>query len=219
MKNTLFVSLCIAVFAVTGFADIPGPRKSPKPTPQTVVVNTKTPDPTPAPGPKGSLAEYNGIIRVVFDRTGKLDVPVLEVRQSAVEKLLASNHEDGVIENMAAAPARAFSPTQTIVSGTLFSVAFIVGGIWIFRSKGTSKTAAGVLLGAALGAGTIVLANSPPPSVVTLTSRVFNKNTTVYGYAKNKVKIKLVEEREYINGDARDDVVLIVPNADKEGDE
>ena len=219
MKRIFFAILCAAVFCVHAFADVPGPRKSPKPTPQSTVTTTKTPDPTPAPGPKGALAEYNGVIRVVFDRTGKVDVPVLEVRQSAVERLLASNHEGGVIENVAAAPARAFSPAQTIVSGTLFSLAFVIGGIWIFRSKGSSKTAAGVLLGAALGAGTIALANSPPPSLVTLTSRVFNKNTMVYGYAKNKVKIKLVEEREYISGDARDDVVLIVPNPDKEGEE
>jgi hypothetical protein len=219
MKRIIFAILCTAVFCVHAFADIPGPNKRPRPTPKSTVSVTKTPEPTPAPGPKGSLAEYNGVIRVVFDRTGKIDVPVLEVRQSAVERLLASNLEGGVIENIAAAPARAFSPLQTIVSGTLFSLAFIVGGIWIFRSKGPSKTAAGVLLGAALGAGTIVLANAPPDSIVTLTSRVFNKNTTVYGYAKNKVKIKLVEETEYINGDTRDDVVLIVPNPDNEGDE
>jgi hypothetical protein len=219
MKRSVFMIFCMGVFTINGFADVPGPRKSPKPTPQSTVSVTKTPEPTPAPGPKGRLAEYNGIIRVVFDRTGKVEVPVLEVRQSAVERLLASNLEGGNIENTAAAPARAFSPTQTIVSGTLFSLAFIIGGIWIFRSKGTSKTAAGVLLGTALGAGTIALANSPPPSLVTLTSRVFNRNTTVYGYAKNKVKIKLVEEMEYINGDARDDVVLIIPNPDNEGDE
>lgn len=219
MKKITFLLLYMAAFAVTGFADISGPRKSPKPTPQSTISVTKTPEPTPAPGPKATLAEYNGVIRVVFDRTGKIEIPVLEVRQSAVERLLASNLEGGDTENIALVKGPGFSPTQTIVSGTLFSLAFIIGGIWIFRSKGSSKTAAGILLGAAIGAGTIVLANAPPDGVVTLTSRVFNKNTTAYGYAKNKVKIKLVEEKEYINGDARDDVVLIVPNPDKQGDE
>lgn len=200
--------------AVSAMADIPSPNRSPRPTPRSTVATAKI-EPTPAPGPKPRLTEYNGVIRIYFDKT--VDVPVLEIREGAMQRLLASDGESVDNETLAAG-SHGFSPTQTIVSGALFSLAFIVGGIWIFRSKGSSKTAAGMLLGVALGGGTMVFANAPPDYVVTLTSRVFNKNTTMYGYAKNKVKIRVVEEKEYINGDARDDVILRVPKIQSEGE-
>jgi len=215
MKTKLLIVIALLLLSVNAFADIANPNRTPRPTPRVNDVKMKTAEPTPAPGGKVVPAEYNGVIRVYVDRSGKIDVPVLEVRRSAVERLMAANREGVSLETLAAAPAPGISATQTIVSGTLFSLAFIVGGIWIFRSKGNSKTAAGILLGVALGAGTIALANSPPPSAVTLTSLIFNRSTLAYGYAKNKVKIKLVEEKEYIDGDARDDVVLIVPQVEE----
>lgn len=218
MKRSVFVLCAVVGLSVSVFADIPGPNKKPRPTPNSTVSTMKV-EPTPAPGLVGRLGEYNGEIRLYFDK--KVDVPVLEIRRSAVEKLIASNGDVLDSETLAALSAPSGGNTQTIVSGVLFSLAFIVGGIWIFRSKGSSKTAAGMLLGVALGAGTMVLANSPPPSLVTLTSRIFNNGTTVYGYARNKVKIRLIEEKEYINGDRSDDVVLIVPQEKngREGDE
>jgi hypothetical protein len=218
MKRRYLILITVLILGVNAFADIPSPNRTPRPTPKVhkVVVNTTTPTPAPV---KVVPAEYDGVIRVYVDRSGKIDVPVLEVRQSAVERLIAANLEGNGGETFAAGSSPGFSATQTIVSGALFSLAFIVGGIWIFRSKGNSKTAAGILLGVALGAGTMVLANSPPPSAVTLTSRIFNKSTLAYGYAKNKVKIKLVPEKDYIDGEARDDVVLIVPGVEGEGGE
>jgi hypothetical protein len=215
MKRSIFVLFALVGFAASAFADIPGPNKKPRPTPRSTVPTAKI-EPTPAPGPKGSLAEYDGAIRLYFDKT--VDVPVLEIRRSAMEKLIASNGGSLDNDTLAAISPSSMGNTQTIVSGVLFSLAFIVGGIWIFRSKGSSKTAAGILLGVALGAGTMVLANSPPPSLVTLTSRIFNNGTTVYGYAANKVKIRLIEEKEYLNGDRSDDVVLRVPKVKNEGE-
>lgn len=215
MKRTVFVLCALITLSVGASADIPNPGRSPRPTPKSTVSTTKI-EPTPASGPKPRLAEYEGVIRIYFDKT--VDVPVLEIREGAMQRLLASNGESIDNETIAGA-SRGFSPTQTIVGGALFSLAFIVGGIWIFRSKGSSKTAAGMLLGVALGGGTMVFANAPPDYVVTLTSRVFKSSTTMYGYAKNKVKIRVVEEKEYINGDARDDVVLRVPKVQTEGEE
>lgn len=220
MNKIFFFMLALSMFSADAFADIAGGRRVPKPTP--TPVTTATPEATPAVGPKPKLAEYNGNIRIYLSReVGKEGgVPVLEIRRTAVEMLLASNGGNISREDLAGTDrSPGVSSAQTIVRGTLFSLAFIVGGIWIFRSKGTSKTAAGVLLGAALGAGTVVLANSPPDYVVTLTSRIFAKNTRAYRYAKNKVKIRLVEEREYAEGNTRDDVVLIVPKDESEDSE
>jgi hypothetical protein len=216
MKKRFLILIAVLIFGVNAFADIPNPNRTPRPTPKVHEVVIDTTKPTPAPA-KVVPAEYNGVIRVYIDRSGKVDVPILEVRRSAVERLMAANGEGISLETLAAAPG--ISATQTIVSGTLFSLAFIVGGIWIFRAKSSSKTAAGILLGAALGAGTIVLANAPPDSVVTLTSRIFNRSTLAYGYAKNKVKIKLIPEKDYISGETRDDVILIVPRVETEGEE
>jgi len=221
MKRIFLVLPLLTLISVNAFADIPGGRRTPKPTPKTVIITEATPKPTPEPGAKPKLAEYNGTIRIYFSReAGKdEDVPILEIRRSAVEKLLASNGEGVTLENLAEkTEGPGFTPSQTIVSGTLFSLAFIFGGVWIFRSKGASKTGAGLVLGAVLGAGTVVLGNSPPDYVVKLTSRIFDKNTRAYGYAKNKVKIRLVEENEYASG-VRNDVLLIVPKDDSEASE
>jgi hypothetical protein len=221
MKKILFVLPLLALFSIDALADIAGGNRVPKPTPQATIVPAATAQPTPEPGAKPHLAEYNGTIRIYFSREkGKDDdVPVLEIRRSAVEKLLASNGEGVTLDNLAEnTGGTGFTQAQTIVSGTLFSLAFIFGGVWIFRSKGASKTGAGLVLGAVLGAGTVVLANSPPDYVVKLTSRIFDKNTRAYGYAKNKVKIRLVEENEYASG-VRNDVLLIVPKDDSEGSE
>jgi hypothetical protein len=215
MKRKFLIVIALLFLGGNALADIPNPNRTPRPTPKVHEVKINTAEPTPAPAGKAVPSEYNGVIRVYVDRSGKIEVPVLEVRRSAVERLMAANADGVSLETLAAAPGTRFSATQTIVSGTLFSLAFIVGGIWIFRAKGNSKTAAGILLGVALGAGTIVLANAPPDSAVTLTSRIFNRSTLAYGYATNKVKIKLIEEKEYIDGNARDDVVLIVPQVEE----
>lgn len=218
MNKIFFFLLALSMFSVDAFADIAGGRRVPKPTP--TPVTTATPQPTPAVAAKPKLAEYNGNIRIYMSRkAGQEDVPVLEIRRTAVEMLLASNGEGVTLDNLAENNrGPGFSPLQTIVSGTLFSLAFILGGVWIFRSKGASKTAAGVLLGAALGSGTVVLANSPPDYVVKLTSRIFDKNTRAYGYAKNKVKIRLVDESEY-GSNVRDDVLLVIPKDESEDSE
>ena len=218
MKRKFLILIAVLILGVNAFADIPSPNRTPRPARTPVNMNAEIEKANPSPTPalaKVVPAEYNGVIRLYIDRSGKVDVPVLEVRRSAVERLMAANGDGASLETLAAESAPGINATQTIVSGTLFSLAFIVGGIWIFRSKGNSKTAAGILLGVALGAGTVVLANSPPDYAVTLTSRIFGRSTNAYGYAKNKVKIRLVPEKEYIDGDARDDVVLIVPQVEE----
>jgi hypothetical protein len=221
MKRVFIFLTLLALFSINAFADIAGGHRTPKPTPAATVVPVATAQPTPEAGPQGHLAEYNGTIRIYFSReAGKdADVPVLEIRRSAVEKLMASNGEGLTMENLAEnTGGSGISSAQTIVSGTLFSLAFILGGVWIFRSGGRSKTAAGIMLGVVLGAGTVVLANSPPDYVVKLTSRIFDKNTRAYGYARNNVKIRLVDEKEYASS-VRNDVLLIVPKDDSEGSE
>lgn len=218
MKRIFLVLTLLGVFSTGALADIAGGQRVPKPTPKATTVPTAPPQPTPAVGAKPHLAEYDGNIRIYFSK--QEGVPVLEIRRAAVEKLLASNGENVSGDDLAGpGQGRGFTSAQTLISGTLFSLAFIFGGIWIFRSKGASRTAAGVLLGAAIGSGTVVLANSPPDFVVRLTSRIFAPNTRAYGFAKNSVKIRLVEEKEYAEGNRRDDVLLTVPKDESETSE
>lgn len=214
MKKLILALTIIAAVSVAALGDIPSPNRKPRvtPTPVKVVVDTTKPAPTPK---KEVLEEYNGTIRVFFDT--KEPVPVLEIRKSSLEKLIASNGEASDSPVVASSNnGSGFTMGQTLVSGVLFSVAFIVGGVWIFRARGGSRTAAGLLLGAVLGGATVTLANSPPDYVVRLTSRVFNPNTKAYGWAENKVKIRLMSEDPAQARFRRDDVVLIVPYIDKE---
>lgn len=214
MKKLILALTAIAILAIAALADIPSPNKKPrvKPTPVKVVVDTTKPAPTPK---KEVVEEYNGSIRVIFDT--KEPIPVLEIKKSALEKLVASNGEAADSPVLASSNSGSgFTMGQTLVSGVLFSLAFIVGGVWIFRARGGSRTAAGVLLGALVGGATMTFANSPPDYVVRLTSRVFSPSTKAYGWAENKVKIRLMNEDQDTARFRRDDVVLIVPYIDKE---
>lgn len=214
MKNLILAIIVIAAASAAALADIPNPNGSPRPKRTPIHVVIEPPAPSPTPEKKAALEEYNGSIRVIFDKNET--VPVLEIRRSVVQKLMASNGESGPVVLADTGSAGGFTMGQTLVSGVLFSLAFIVGGVWIFRARGGSRTAAGIILGALVGGATVAMANTPPDYVIRLTSRVFSENTKAYGWAENDVKIRLVGEERPSARFGRDDVVLKVPNVEKE---
>lgn len=156
--------------------------------------------------------EFSGkmYIRVKSD----VKEPTLIVRRSSLSRLRAAIDEADDAEKLTLAENTGdfnFSRTQTIISGLFFSLAFIFGGVWMFRAKGKPSKLAMSLIGLAIlsaGAG-VVFANTPPPFAVELTSRIFSPTTYAYGWAEGDIKIKISDEdREY-------DFVLQIPDAEK----
>lgn len=157
-----------------------------------------------APGraipPKQNSSAEKVIPGKMFIRV-KSDVkePTLIVKRGSLSRLRAAIDEADDSDRQTLAEntgSSNFSRTQTIVSGLFFSLAFIFGGVWMFRSKGaSSKFAAPIIVLAILSAGAgIVFANTPPPFAVELTSRIFSPTTYAYGWAEGDIKIKISDE-------------------------
>ena len=220
MKKLIFIICALAALSINSFADIPGPGKKPRPTQRTLKLETR-PGPTPAPdatpSPTPLPAEYTANMGIYFNKDEK--IPVLNIRRAALQKLMASGGDQLEVENTAdlGASGPMITPLQTIISGGLFSLAFVFGGVWMFRSRGKSRVGAGAMVIIAItGIGATVFANSPPPRVVTITSRIFDRSTLAYGFAHNKVKIRIIEEKDFTSGYSnRSDVELIVPKEEE----
>lgn len=210
MKKIFLILLCMAAFAISGFADIPGPNKRPRPTPPSVVVNTKTPDPTPAPGPKPEVVRE---AQMTISLSSWSEQPTLVITKAMVDKINAAARDKG-IETAGTVSSGGTLPTQTIVGGFLLSLAFVFGGVWLVRSKGqVSKPALGVMLLAILGAtATLVIGNVPPPKRVALSSNIINSEVLKNYIAAGKVKIMIVDY------ETKDDISLVIPRQPAAGD-
>lgn len=162
-----------------------------------------------APAPN---EEFSGRM-VIHVRSGAKE-PTLIIKRSALKQLRAAIDEAegaGAAEEPDANVFN-FSRAQTVIGGALFSLAFLTGGVWAFRKPVKfSKIALSLMISAGLGGAMLVSANAPPPEVVSLTSRIFDRSTKAYGHASGSVKIKITDETE-----GRYDVVFEVPTA--EGD-
>ena len=193
MRAIFLLFVTFAISAASVFADIKPPM-------------------TPVPKP---VDEMNG--RIYVDLRSDVKMPTLKIRREVLQQLRAAIDEADDVQN-GAAVARSTSSitrTQTIVSGTLFSLALVFGGIWLFREKARSPRAAvSTVVLAVIGLGAVVVfANSPPPSMVGLTTRIFEKNTKAYGYASGRVKIQILDRQPGVfNGNDRDDVILEIPS-------
>lgn len=201
MKKIFSLAVLLILSASSVFADIrPG--------------NSVT-KPKPSPSPKKEASAENEIpgrlhIRVRSD----VKEPVLVIKRDTLSRLRAAIDEadDAQRQTLAGGASFNFSRTQTIISGLFFSLAFVFGGVWMFRAKGKSSKLAMSLIGLAIlsaGAGAI-LANTPPPYAVSLTSRIFSQSTYAYGWAEGDIKIKISDEemRGY-------DFQLHIPDAEK----
>lgn len=192
MKKILFLLGILTLFSANAFADIRLPD-TPKPTPAEKEITGKM------------------YIRVKSD----VKEPTLTIKQSTLKQLRAAIDEADDAQTLAENNEGRFNftRTQTIVSGLFFSLAFIFGGVWMFRAKGKSSKIAVSLIGLAVlsaGAG-VAFANTPPSYVISLTSRIFDKSTYAYGWAEGNVKIKISDDNSQ-----RYDIKLEIPNGEKD---
>lgn len=190
MRTIVFLLVVFVLFSVTATGDV------------------KPPSPTPKP-----VDEMTG--RMYIDLKSDAKVATLKIRREALHQLRAAIDEADDAHATAAVSSTRLSRTQTIVSGTLFSLAFAFGGVWLFRHRGT-KIAMSVVVSAALGTGALfVFANTPPPTFISLTTNIFDKQTKQYGYAAGGVKIQVLDRVPGVyNSHDRDDVILEIPRGE-----
>lgn len=138
-------------------------------------------------------------VRLRINVRSEATEPTLTIKRSALKQLRAAIDEAEADENYAekTVPVSSIARSQTIIGGIFFSLAFIVGGVWMFRTKGkSSKIITGFLVIVFIGAGaTLVFANAVPPHLVSLTSRIFAKDTKAYGFATGKAKLRIIDDR------------------------
>lgn len=200
MRTIIFPLLLITVFATAVFANVRPPS---------------------TPVPKQVKGEMTG--RIYIDLRSDVKVPTLKIRREALKQLRAAIDEADDSQNAVASTGDlpGYSRLQTIVGGALFSLAFVFGGVWLMRSKSTpSRLAMSLLVFAGFGLGAIVVfGNSPPPSVVGLTTRIFDKHTKTYGYAAGNLKIQVLDRKPGVfTGSDQDDVILEIPNGGEDKD-
>jgi hypothetical protein len=159
-----------------------------------VFADVRLPDtPKPTPTPKGKQI----YMRIQVDSA--VSEPTLTISKGSLKKLKAvldevdldANDNVAQIETEQATPS--VSKTQSVMAGVFLSLAFVFGGIWFVRSK--SKVALGIIGIAILGtAATITYANVRPPQLFKFNSSIFSSEMGGYGYAQDKVRIKIIEQ-------------------------
>lgn len=100
---------------------------------------------------------------------------------------------------------------QTIVSGTLISLAFIFGGLWFVRSgsKKNSKAVVATAVLLTLGSiATLVYGNAgPPPEARSITGKMFTQSVHMYKGGWGEIKLEV--------SDTARNPQLIVPDTPK----
>ncbi len=101
------------------------------------------------------------------------------------------------------ASSAGMTSTPTIIGGALFSLAFVFGGVWLFRSpqsalKKGGIAAAGLLIAMAGGFAAVAYANAGPPSGLrVINSDLFNNEKLLrWKYAVGQIDV-IVEETNY----------------------
>lgn len=176
-KFILPVFLMLFAFAPSAFADIALPK------------------PTPTPVSK-QTAKKKGVESRMTIRVGEEGSDTtLYLPRSTYKQLRAEFDDDAEESNMAAAQT---NTTNTIIGGSLMSLALIFGGVWFVRSgKSGGKVAAGLLIFALFGAGaTVVFANMAPPSSRKISSDMFSSEIQRFGYASGKIRIVVDDSQE-----------------------
>ncbi len=106
--------------------------------------------------------------------------------------------------------------SQTIISGALFSLAFVFGGLWFIRSGKRSSRAivASVLLLTTGSIATIVYGNAgPPPEARAITGKMFTPAIHMYKGGWGAIKLEVSDSDDETNP------MLIVPDPPKTANE
>lgn len=152
-----------------------------------------------------------------FHTRSERQEPTLTIKRSALKQLRAAIDEaDDSSTYAESEESNSVSPrTPMIIAGAFFSLAFVFGGVWMFRVKGkNSKIAASLIIIALLGAGvSVVYANTPPPWAIDLTSRLFSKSAKAYNLARGKIKVRIIDDNRQ-----QTDFYLEIPKDDSDPD-
>lgn len=183
MKILLSV-IFVAAFVSTAFSDIANPGRQKREIPKT----------------------WNG--QMSINTRADVGIATLKIRKDKLKQLRAAIDQADDQQNTAAVQNGTTGRGQTIVAGILLSIAMVMGGFVIFRrSDRVSKVALSIAAVSVVGIGAVVVfANTPPPSIVGLTSRIFDKSVKNYGYAEGQIAIQVVDDK-YMT----DDVTLEIP--------
>ncbi len=165
---------------------------------------------TPKPTPK--IKQTDATMRITLDKDAT--ETVLKLNKSSLKQLRAAIDELDGDSTDTRAEIRNTSSPQTIIGGLFLSLAFVFGGVWMFRSK-PSKTVVGLfIIVSCLITTTFVFANiaPPPPGVRKLSNKTFSEEVNGYGFASGNIKIQISDNKSMSK-----DVELIVPAPQNNG--
>lgn len=176
MTKQYLAILALLIFAVPAFADI------------------ARPDRTPNQPKKDAAIDSRLTIRLDKDaKEARLIIP-----RSELKELVAQLGTDGS-KSLPAVKVGGISQAQTIMGGTLISLAILFGGVWAFRSgklaTKSGKISASVALVLAGGALTsIVYANiAPPLETRSIKGSIFSPAIQKYKFVSGKIKLEVGE--------------------------
>lgn len=190
MKRMILLSVLLALAAVTAFADIARPDRTPNSTRK------------PKLGTEATL-------RIKIDRNAteaKLIIPKSKLKQLRAELDQADDdNAQASTESLGSGTQR----LQTIMGGFFLSLSVVFGGFWVARKKGGKGGQSAALIavaGASAAAVSVVYANvGPPPAARSITSKLFDqKIIRPYNFAEGKIMIETGDGETY---------QLIVPDA------
>ncbi len=170
MRSTILVFALMILFAPAALADVPRPDK-----------------------PKKPAKSIDTSLWIRIDRDAK-EARLIIPRDQVMQLRAQLDQIDGS-ENSAVAAS--FSRTQTIVSGTLLSLAFVFGGMWFARS-GHRHSKAVIATAVALTCGsiaTLVYGNAgPPPEARSITGKMFTQSVHMYKQGSGAIKLEVSDE-------------------------
>ena len=176
MTKQYLAILALLIFAVPAFADI------------------ARPDRTPNQPKKDAAIDSRLTIRLDKDaKEARLIIPRRELNE-----LVAQLGTDGR-RTLPEVKVGGFSQTQTIMGGTLISLAILFGGVWAFRSgklaTKSGKVAASVALVLAGGAlSSLVYANIAPPfETRSIKGSIFSPAIQKYKFVSGEIKLEVGE--------------------------
>ena len=123
--------------------------------------------------------------------------PTLTIPKSLVKELYAQieAEEKG---NSVKSSSSNFPQKSTIIGGLFLSLAFIFGGVLLFKNKSSKIATFLILLSFGAVSATVIYANIAPPAYTSIDSRIFNeKMKKSYRGAVGKVKVE-IEDGSFI---------------------